>query len=143
LGWLADVGYTTLYGPDIAPDGPSPERTDYRQVLLVERLQARSFGLNPDIPAAAREDAVKQVLDLGIPAAGRKPAFSSTAGRWRAGAVPEGRRNARRLRAPDRLGRLEARNEWLAINQFTIKGPQEHAPAGHHPVRQWPAAGAD
>ena len=21
LGWLADVGYTHLYGPDIAPDG--------------------------------------------------------------------------------------------------------------------------
>ena len=23
LGWLADVGYTVVYGPDIAPDGPA------------------------------------------------------------------------------------------------------------------------
>jgi len=38
LGWLADVGYATVYGPDITPDGPSPERTDYRQVVLVDRL---------------------------------------------------------------------------------------------------------
>ena len=29
LGWLADVGYTTLYGLDIAPDGIAPERSDY------------------------------------------------------------------------------------------------------------------
>ena len=30
LGWLQDVGYTHLYGPDIAFDGSSPERANYR-----------------------------------------------------------------------------------------------------------------
>jgi type I restriction enzyme R subunit len=30
LGWLADVGYTHLYGPDIAHDGPAPERAHCR-----------------------------------------------------------------------------------------------------------------
>ena len=30
LGWLADVGYQHRYGPDLAPDGPAPERRDYR-----------------------------------------------------------------------------------------------------------------
>ena len=24
LGWLTEVGYDTLYGPDIAPDGEPP-----------------------------------------------------------------------------------------------------------------------
>ena len=33
LGWLADVGYSKVYGPDIAPDGPAPERDNYRQVF--------------------------------------------------------------------------------------------------------------
>ena len=28
LTWLQDVGYTHLYGPDIAQDGPHPERAD-------------------------------------------------------------------------------------------------------------------
>jgi type I restriction enzyme R subunit len=46
LGWLADVGYTHAFGPDIAPDGPTPERANYRQVLaefhqLAERLYKR------------------------------------------------------------------------------------------------------
>ncbi len=26
LGWLAEVGYTPRYGPDLAPDGEHPER---------------------------------------------------------------------------------------------------------------------
>ncbi len=39
LAWLADVGYQHVYGPDLAPDGPAAERTDYRQVLLLDRLR--------------------------------------------------------------------------------------------------------
>ena len=68
LGWLAEAGYTHFYGPDIAPDGSSPERADYRQVVLPFRLREAIHRLNPDIPTAAKEDALKQVLDLGIPA---------------------------------------------------------------------------
>lgn len=28
LGWLAQVGYTPLFGPDLSPDGPAQERAD-------------------------------------------------------------------------------------------------------------------
>ena len=65
LGWLADVGYAVVYGPDIAPDGPAPERDNYRQVRLTGRLRAAIDRLNPGVPAAARDDALKQVVDLG------------------------------------------------------------------------------
>ncbi len=68
LGWLAEVGYTPLFGPDLAADGATPERSDYRQVVLIERLRSTIQRLNPHIPLAAREDALGQVLDLGIPA---------------------------------------------------------------------------
>jgi hypothetical protein len=34
LGWLAEVGYATLYGPNLAPDGDSRERSNYQQVVL-------------------------------------------------------------------------------------------------------------
>ncbi len=67
LGWLAEVGYTHAYGPDIAPDGAAPERADYRQVVLVDRLRNAIARLNPEIPTVARDDALKQVLDLGVP----------------------------------------------------------------------------
>ena len=68
LGWLADVGYQVVYGPDVAPDGPSPERENYRQAILSGRLRTAIDRLNPGVPGAAREDALKQVLDLSIPA---------------------------------------------------------------------------
>ena len=42
LEWLAELGYTHVYGPDIAHDGGSPERDSYRQVVLVERLRAEA-----------------------------------------------------------------------------------------------------
>ena len=66
--WLQALGYATLYGPDIAHDGPTPERSSYREVLLAGRLRDAITRLNPGQPAAARDDAFKQVVDLGAPA---------------------------------------------------------------------------
>ena len=37
LGWLAELGYTHLYGPDIAHDGSDPQRESYRDVVLAPR----------------------------------------------------------------------------------------------------------
>ena len=124
LGWLAEVGYTPLRGLDIAPDGVRPERSDYRQVLLRQRLRAAIGRLNPGIPAAAREEALKQLVDLGIPsqlAANRRFHQLLVAG------VPvqyqkDGETRGDFVRLIDWA---EAKkNEWLAINQFSIKGPQ-------------------
>jgi type I restriction enzyme, R subunit len=67
IGWLVEAGYTHICGYDIAPDGPEPERDDYRQPLLLERLRNAIARLNPAIPLVAREDALKQIKDLGIP----------------------------------------------------------------------------
>ncbi|MDO9314841.1 MAG: HsdR family type I site-specific deoxyribonuclease, partial [Burkholderiaceae bacterium] len=123
LGWLADVGYAHVYGPDVAPDGPSPERSDFRQVLLIDRLRQAVAKLNPGIPPAAREDAVKQVIDLGTPvllAANRHFHRLLVAG------VPvqyqrDGETRGDFVRLVDWAE--PARNEWLAVNQFSITGP--------------------
>ena len=64
LGWLTELGYTHRYGPDIAHDGTDPQRANYRQVLLPFRLREAIQRLNPHVPAAAREDAMQQVLEL-------------------------------------------------------------------------------
>src|SRR2546421_13113096 len=67
LDWLADLGYQRASGYDIAPDGPMPERADFRQVVLTERLRARLVALNPLIPANAIETAVQQLLNPNLP----------------------------------------------------------------------------
>ena len=68
LAWLQDLGYAVRSGFDIAPDGPNPQRANYREVLLLGCLREAIARLNPGMPAAAREDAVQQVQNLGLPA---------------------------------------------------------------------------
>ena len=123
LGWLADVGYTVVYGPDIAPDGPAPGRDNYRQVILTGRLRAAIDRLNSGVPAAARADAFKQVMDLGIAAllaANRRFHQLLVTG------VPvqyqkDGETRGDFVRLVDWTN--TAGNDWLAVNQFSIKGP--------------------
>ncbi len=125
LAWLQDVGYTHRYGPDIAFDGSSPERADYRQVVLPFRLREAINRLNPGIPVAAREDAIKKVTDLGIPSLlSANRAFHKLL----VGGVPvqyqkDGETRGDFVRLIDWAH--PEKNEWWAINQFTIKGPHK------------------
>ena len=122
LAWLQGVGYTHRYGPDIAHDGPTPERAGYQQALLPFRLREAICRLNPGIPTAAREDAFKQVVDLGIPAL---LSANRHFHRLLVGGVPvqyqlDGQTRGDFVRLIDWAN--PARNEWLAVNQFTLKG---------------------
>lgn len=54
------LGYEYAHGPEIAPDGASPERADYGQVVLVDRLRRALERINPDVPAEAIEDALRK-----------------------------------------------------------------------------------
>ncbi|MCG9084275.1 type I restriction endonuclease [Laribacter hongkongensis] len=67
LSYLVETGYSHVSGYDIAPEVEYAERTDYRQPLLLERLRAAIARLNPRLSLAAREDALAQVMDLGVP----------------------------------------------------------------------------
>ena len=124
LSWLIDVGYTHVYGPDIAHDGDRPERENYLQVILSIRLREAILRLNPTIPSAAREDALKQVLDLGIP-------VLLTANRHFHRLLVTGVSVEYQLNGETRgdFVRLidwaaTSNNDLLAVNQFTIKGPR-------------------
>lgn len=64
---LRELGYAYQHGPGIAHDGEHPERESYEQVLLLERLRAAVRRINPRIPAAAQEEAVKQVARIASP----------------------------------------------------------------------------
>ena len=124
LTWLSDVGYRPVYGPEIAPDGDAPERADYRQVVLADRLRDAVARLNPTIPLAAREDAVRRVQNLDVPVLlSANRAFHQLL----VNGVPveyqkEGETRGDFVRLID-FADIGA-NEWLAVNQFSIKGPQ-------------------
>ena len=124
LGWLASVGYTQLNARDLDHLDPRLARASNREVVLAVSLRAAIDRLNPSVPAAAREDAFKQVLDMGQPAllSGNR-AFH----RLLVAGVPvqyqkDGETRGDFVRLVD--WHPTAANEWLAVQQFTIKGPR-------------------
>ncbi len=124
LSWLTDVGYTAIYGPDISIDGNAPERNNYIQVVLVERLRKAINQLNPLVPLIAREDALQQVLNLDTPVL---LAANRHFHRLLVNGVPVQYQKDGETRGDFvRLMDFEnaSANEWLAINQFSIKGPK-------------------
>ena len=60
LAWFAQGGWEVAQGLDIAPDGATPERTDYRQVLLLKDLEAAIRRINSHLP----DSAVEQVIAI-------------------------------------------------------------------------------
>lgn len=61
------LGYKSLYGPDIAPDGPNPLRVSLEEVVLKESLRKSVQRINHKLPVAVCEDAVNEVLRIASP----------------------------------------------------------------------------
>ncbi|GLE68522.1 type I restriction endonuclease subunit R [Pseudomonas aeruginosa] len=124
LGWLCEQGYTHLYGPDIAHDGDNPERESYRDVVLTMRLRTAIARLNPQVPLAAREDALRQVLELGVPV---QLSANRLFHRLLVSGVPVQYQKDGETRG-DFVCLIDwadvRANEWLAVNQFSIQGPK-------------------
>ena len=124
LGWLASVGYTPLNARDLDHLDPRLERSTTREVVLASCLRAAIDRLNPAVPAPAREDACRQVMDLAQPALlSANRAFH----RVLVTGMPvqyqkDGETRGDFVRLIDWHDAL--RNEWLAVQQFTIKGPR-------------------
>lgn len=126
IEWLQDIGYTYLYGPDIAPDQPAAERASYRDVVLVGRLRDALTRLNPHLPPVAIDEALARLqrtdspnlfvnnhnfhklLVEGVPVAYQQ----------------DGRTVYDQARVLDfDPATLRANNDWLAVNQFSILKP--------------------
>lgn len=67
LDWFKSIGYDYVCGYDIAPDGDSPERTDYRQIVLFDRLLTQLQKINPHIPVSVLETVSQQIAKPETP----------------------------------------------------------------------------
>lgn len=64
---LKAKGYQYLYGPEIAPDGETPMRASFDEVVLRDKLEAAVRKLNPSLPYSVQDEAVKTVLRISSP----------------------------------------------------------------------------
>ena len=127
LGWLDGLGYRVLHGPAIAPGEPSAERANYGDVVLVGRLRAALAKLNPTVPADALEEACRRVARADSPSlVQNNRAFHRM---LVDGVDVEYMAQGRVAHDKARLVDFEkpGKNDWLAVNQFTVKEGQGQA----------------
>ena len=121
LAWLESLGWSVAHGPDIAPDTPGAERSDYGVVVLERRLRDTLARLNPNLPTAAQDDAFRKLTHPDGPTLeARNRAFHRL---LVDGVTVEYRTDNGTVRgAQARVIDFDtpANNDWLAINQFTV-----------------------
>ena len=142
LDWLSTLGWQVEHGPDIAPDMPRAERSDYGQVILERRLQDALAELNPTLPASALEDAFRKLIrPEGSTLEARNRAFH----RMLVDGVTVEYRSSDGL--PEHIGAIRgaqvrvinfdnpANNDFLAVNQFTVSENLSASQAGRNTRR--------
>lgn len=125
ITWFQDTGWESRYGPDIAPDGETPERADYRQVVLAGRLREALRRLNPGLPETALDEALHHIVKL------REPSLVQSNRRFHEALVDgvpveveqDGAKRGDRVRLID-FERPQA-NQFLVVNQLTFQGTKQ------------------
>jgi type I restriction enzyme R subunit len=121
LSILRTLGYETIFGPDIAFDGIKPERQNYAQTLLLDRIKKAVDQLNNKIPKEAREEAVKKLQRAESQLLIHN---NKSFHKMLVEGVPVEYRRADGSVAGDYCQLVDYRNpennEFLAVNQFTV-----------------------
>ncbi len=127
LAWLESLGYAVLHGPDIAVGMLGAERSDpnYRDVVLDGRLREALARLNPGLPTEALEDAYRKLTRTDAPSllernrAVHRMLVDGVTVEYRRkdGSIAGAQARVVDFAAPDK-------NDWLAINQFTVADGQ-------------------
>jgi type I restriction enzyme, R subunit len=134
LDLFGELNYQTAHGPAIGPNGETPERASYAEVVLHSRLRAALERFNPGLPTDALEAAIKTVTrSEGGTLLEENRRFQTflVDGVAVEYAGPDGRPTHGLVRIfdfdnPDN-------NDWLAVNQFSVA---EKASGKPHPDRR-------
>ncbi|GAQ00148.1 type I restriction endonuclease subunit R [Leptolyngbya sp. NIES-2104] len=120
LSYFETLGYSYLCGYDIAPGEPNAERQKLSEVILENRLRNAIAQINPQLPAEAIDEVIRQVL--------RSETQNSVENNQRfhrllSNGVPVVYQNDDRT-IHDQAWLIDwtdpNNNDWLVVNQFTV-----------------------
>ncbi|MDI1328346.1 MAG: type I restriction endonuclease subunit R [Brevundimonas sp.] len=125
LSWFNLIGWRTVAGDYLAPDGPIGARASYAETILVPELRSALVALNPDAPASTIEAGIQKVLalpsqDLNENNRAFHPFLASGVP---VEIVENGEPRTVGLRLLDRD--VLTNNRWLVANQFVVQGERE------------------
>jgi type I restriction enzyme R subunit len=121
LSWFGELGYSVGPGVQMAPGEQAAERDGFGEVLLGVRLREALRRLNPSIPEEAREDALRKVQCVVTPSliqSNRTFHLMLRDGVDVEYARPDGSTKHDKAWLVDFSD--IAKNDWLAVNQFTV-----------------------
>ena len=129
LDWFANLGYTVLHGSDITSDSPNAERSNYKDVILTQRLCDAVARLNPKIPSDTQQEVINKILN---PDSQVLVQNNSTFHRRMVDGVEVEYQQEDGRTCGDRVKLIDFdtpdNNNWLAVNQFTVIGNSECRP---------------
>jgi type I restriction enzyme R subunit len=128
IEWLKELGWSYAHGEAISPGGEHSEREHYTHVVLAGRLSNAVSRFNPELPTDAVETVVAKLLNYAgqsLVEANREIYV------WLRDGVPvevevEGHR---RIVTAQVFNFDDAdSNDWLIVNQYTVKGSKTCRP---------------
>jgi type I restriction enzyme R subunit len=121
LAWLSELSYATANGLDIGPDGGKPERANYSDVLLVERLRTAIAKLNPTLSAETRAEVLAKLTQTVTPLLIEE---NRRLHRYIVEGVPIEFRRADGSISGEQVRLIDFddpdANDWFAVNQYTV-----------------------
>lgn len=123
LEYFAEIGWQVLYGPNIAPDESSAERSSYREVLLEDRLHQAISRLNPQLDSNTIGGVISTIR--------RPDSVDLFSENWRVykyliSGIPIEQRDTNGEIRYERAWLVDfenpEQNDFLVINQFRVEG---------------------
>lgn len=128
IAWFDDLGWDYKPGEAISPGGKTPERKRYAEVILKDRLLSALQRHNAGLPAVALEEAVGKVVHISGQSLvdTNKQLYG-----WLRDGIPVeveegGHRRGITAQVFDWVN--PDNNDWLVVNQFTVKGSKTRRP---------------
>jgi type I restriction enzyme R subunit len=121
IDWLRGIDWDYEFGPELAPNGSRPERSSFKDVILVSRLEGALSRINPGIP----KDVIRRVSQR-IQSPGETEPFAANRliNSWIRDGLSESVRHADDTETTEiiRLVDFEdvQNNDWVAINQLRV-----------------------
>ncbi|MDO5040130.1 type I restriction endonuclease subunit R [Clostridium sp.] len=125
---LQELGYSYAFGPDIAYDGYSPERNNYKDVILEQRVKDALFSINRNLPEEALDEAYKKIINFNSPILieNNKEFHKLLIEGIDVSFIKDGESKTEKAYIID--FKNINKNDFLAVNQFTIVEKEERRP---------------
>jgi len=125
LQWFLENGWQALYGPDIAPDSDTPQRSSYNEVLLEQPLREAIQRINTHLKREEVDEAIHKLRTITHPVlVKRNKQFHHM---LLDGVTIEIERDGKQEPEPVRIIDFThaENNRFQVVNQYTIQGTKQ------------------